>query len=115
MTAVPGTAKPYRCPRCEDMQQFANKIGDESYRVDAARQYLAFALIHLVEEIEEGASRGETAIEIPRLLRRLDGTQQGTRRAMNAPLPHTRRGTNPYSRRAIRRRAPRRQLTSSFG
>lgn len=95
MTPVPSTQKKYSCPNCDDMQQFANKIGDESYRVDAARQYLAFALIHLIREIKEGAARGETVIEIPRILSRLDGTQQGTRFKMNGVMPHTRRGDQP--------------------
>lgn len=82
------------CPNCEAVQQFANKLGDESYRVDAARQRLAFALIHLLEDLGAGLASGETHIEIPRMIKALAGVQRRTRHAMNAPLPHSaRKGT----------------------
>lgn len=83
------------CAYCEDTQQFANKLGDEVYRVDAARQHLAFALIGLLEDLRAGTAAGETHVEIHRIIKSLERIQQGARHAMNAPLPHSRRKSDP--------------------
>ncbi|WP_406000717.1 hypothetical protein [Streptomyces sp. NBC_00829] len=83
------------CPHCDATQQFANKLGDESYRVDAARQHLAVALIFLLEDLHAGTASGETHVEIPRIVKVLERIQRRTRHAMNAPLPHSRRASDP--------------------
>ncbi|WP_331752287.1 hypothetical protein [Streptomyces sp. NBC_00829] len=83
------------CPHCEAIQQLANKLGDESYRVTAARQELGKALIFLVADLRNGQAGGETHVEIPRIVKVLEGIQRRTRHAMNAPLPHGRRKNDP--------------------
>lgn len=85
-----------KCPNCESMQRYANKIGDESHRVSAARQELAVALIFICRDLRAAEAAGETHVEIPRVLKALDGTQQRTRHTMNAPLTSSRRTGEPF-------------------
>ncbi len=95
MTTAPEAETKSSCPNCATLQEFANKLGDESYRVDAARQHLAFALTHVLTDLRNGAARGERSVEISRIVKRLNEIQLRTRHAMNAPLPRSRRSNEP--------------------
>lgn len=95
MTRAPDADPKPDCPNCEAMQQFANKLGDESYRIEAARQDLAVALIFLLEDLKAGQAAGETHVEIPRIIKALERRQLKARHTMNAPLPHSRRKDAP--------------------
>ncbi|MCX4809022.1 hypothetical protein OG601_47190 [Streptomyces sp. NBC_01239] len=95
MTRPPDAEPKPDCPSCEAMQQWANKMGDESYRVDAARQDLAVALIFLLEDLKAGQAVGETHVEITRIVKALERRQLKARHTMNAPLPHSRKTGEP--------------------
>lgn len=92
--AITAEKKP-DCAYCQACNDFAAKLGDESYRVEAARQDLAVALIFLLQDLKAGQAAGETHVEIPRIVKALERRQLKARHTMNAPLPHSRRKDAP--------------------